>query len=75
MEIINNNKILLHKMEKIDGKAGALNPVNLIKPSNTSFQKFHQFGVILKRINYQKKIEIENMVPNSKFLFNSDQTF
>lgn len=60
-EIYMNNKILLHKMEKIDGKAGVLNPLNLAKQSS-GFQKFHQFGVLSKRINYHKTIENENMV-------------
>ena len=68
MEIYSNNKILLHKMEKIDGKIGSLNPMNLIK-SNESLNKYHQFGVILKRINYHKTIENENMVRFFKFFF------
>ena len=48
-------------MEKIDGKTGLLNPSNLAKQSS-GFQKFHQFGVLSKRINYHKTIENENMV-------------
>ena len=55
-------------MEKIDGKIGSLNPMNLIK-SNESLNKYHQFGVILKRINYHKTIENENMVRFFKFFF------
>ena len=60
-EIYMNNRILLHKMEKIDGKTGLLNPLNLGKQSS-GFQKFHQFGVLSKRINYHKTVENENMV-------------
>ena len=48
-------------MEKIDGKTGLLNPLNLGKQSS-GFQKFHQFGVLSKRINYHKTVENENMV-------------
>lgn len=48
-------------MEKIDGKAGALNPRSMLK-TNEEFQKYHQYGIISKRINYHKKIENENMV-------------
>ena len=61
-EIYNNNKILLHKMEKIDGGKGFLNPTNLLKNNESFNNNQHFLGVLSKRMNYHKKIEEENMV-------------